>query len=255
MNFHKSLVLLHEAILSGTSSQASSYIKGNEFLSAEARLQIYIESYRMRLAQALQADFPCFIHLAGDDAQVLIESYIEATPPNHYSLDQYHIRFANFVKSLGRPRYIWEMAMLESAIAEVFWLPNSEALTVEDLKTVTPQQFGGLTLTLRKAARLLELEYDCESYLQKFRSGKKPKTKPSRKANYLLVYRDERTVMRHVLSAGEYRILAPLSTGKTVGETISQIMAEKAICHQEIAKGVQTWFTTWVKAGFFQKTN
>jgi len=256
MKFYQSLSALHEAIIQGNLDHSSGFVKGSEFLSPEARLQIYIDGYRIRLASAIEADFDCLHHLIGDkEFKTLIGNYIEAMPPNHYSLDQYHIRFPHYLQALGCERYVSEMAMLESAIAEVFWMPHSTAITAEEFQKIDPEQLGKLTLNLRKASKLLEFEYDCESYLQKFRANKRPKSKPKKTRNFLLVYRHENAVKRVKLTCPEFEVLGFLSKGLSVSKAIEQVFAIHPEYAEDIANNIQNWFATWVKNGYFVPIN
>jgi hypothetical protein len=256
MKFHQNLSALHEAILQGNLDHSNGFVKGSEFLTPEARLQIYIDGYRIRLASAIEADFSCFHHMIGDkEFKELVRNYIEAMPPNHYSLDQYHIRFPHYLQALGCECYIWEMAMLESAIAEVFWMPHSPAITADEFRKINPEQLGKIRLTLRKASKLLEFEYDCESYLQKFRANKSPKNKPKKNKNYLLVYRHENTVKREILSVYEYALLNYFAKGMSVFEAIEQVLALNSKDAEEITSNIQSWFATWVGKGYFTPIN
>jgi len=251
MNYSRNITALHEAILLSNSDGAGSYIRGTEFLSPEARLQIYIDGYKLRLATTLEADFKCFMHLAGEEYKTLFRSYIEATPPNHYSLDQYHIRFPRFIEALGSKRSLVDMATLESAIAEVFWLPDSEKFTPDEFKKITVGQFEKLKLQLCKASSLLGLMHDCEDYLQKFRSENKLSYKLKKNKNHILVYRNSNEVKRHRLTEPEYFILKELNNGSTVMEAIESSLNNKNFAANEIMQNLQDWFATWVKQGFF----
>jgi hypothetical protein len=253
MKLYQNLSELHEAVLLGTPHKASAFVKGNEFLSPQARLQIYIDGYRSRLANAIEADFNCLKHLAGEqEFNALVKSYIEAVPPNHYSLDQYHIRLPQYLQTIKCHNYIQEMAALESAIAEVFWMPHSQALTAEELKKASPEHMGNLRLNLRKASKLMQFDYNCESYLQKFRANKNPQNKPQKARNFLFVYRHENTVMRAVLTAFEFEILSCFAKGFSISESIEQVFTLNSQYNKKDAASIQTSFANWIKRGYFE---
>lgn len=252
MKFHQSLCNLHDAILQGNPERTLALVKGSESLSPQERLQIYIDGYRIRLAGAIEADFNCLKHLVGDqECKHLIKNYIEAIPPNHYSLDQYHTHLPHYLETLGVERYIWEMATLESTIAEVFWMPHSQTLTAEEFQQVNPEQLGKMRLNLRKASKLLSFEFDCESYLQKFRADKNPKNKPQKAKNFLLVYRHENIVKRTKLTTAEFKVLTYFSKGLCVLESIEQVFALSPEHAEEVAANIQSWFATWIRNGYF----
>src|ERR1700744_6194484 len=88
-----------DAILENDATLAEQDIKPG------GHLKVYIEGYRIRLAQALRTDYPALCNLLGkEEFGRLAEAYIKATPSTSYNLDNYSLRFAEFVATSYRDK-------------------------------------------------------------------------------------------------------------------------------------------------------
>lgn len=205
-----------------------------------ARLDIYIDGYRIRLANAVTADYPALAALLGDARmQALVHAYVESTPPASYTLDRYPLAFAAHVERHAPEAAA--LAHLESAIAEVFWLPDSPPFSPP--AQPTPETLAALTLPARAASRLLHLDHRAEEYLRAFRAGENPRA-PEPGETHLLVLRHANEVRRHILAPAEHALLAQLFSGSTLGEALEHAAPG-------LASFLPGWMERWIREGFF----
>jgi hypothetical protein len=93
--------LLQAAILDGPGAarpEALAAVRGDNRLTAEARLSVYGRGYRARLVEALQSEFILLRAVIGADPfDLFAAAYIEATPPRSYTLYDLGSGFADFL--------------------------------------------------------------------------------------------------------------------------------------------------------------
>lgn len=242
----------HNAILKKDAQLVAPAIRGDDRLSAQSRMAIYIDGYRIRLTLAIRSDYPTLLALLGDASfDAAARAYIESTPPAHFSLDRYPHGFADFFRANSEDVFAADIAALEAAIADVFMDEDSEPLSPQELASITPEAFGAVTLSPRKASRLMRFAYPVEDALLAVRDGKTP-ARPQAEASYMFLARHNNEVQRHVLSHAEYVLLTALTKRLPVGQSLESAAESHADLLPEIAGNLQTWFSRWAANGFFQ---
>jgi hypothetical protein len=245
------LAQFHGAILHNDAGMAVEHLRDNGRLSPARQMAIYVQGYRLRLVGALRSDYPELLALLGDEVfDRLALRHIEANPPVAASLDHYPFAFAQSVVAHADV-FAAELAALESAIAQVFLMEDSEALSPAMLAALTPEAFGATVLTLRKAHRLLAFTMPVEAYFSRRRAGEVA-SRPAPCATQLLVVRHENAVQRHALEPLEYALLAQFSGGCAVGDALDALVAAQPGCEAQLATLLQPWFSRWASHGFFQ---
>ncbi len=252
MSMHSLMVEFHNAILNRDKNAFAAKVLPNDRLAAEARMNIYIEGYRLRLCEAIKADYPATMALLGNAFDALAQAFIESTPPSHFSLDHYPYAFADYVRDHGNDTFAADLAALECAIAETFLLEESEALSPQMLMNVTPEAFGDMTLELRTASRLLAAGYPVDGYLISQRKDEMPE-RPAASDAYMMVLRHENEVKRHHLTRAEFLVMEQLNNGLAVGAALEHVAEAEPELLPDIAAGVQVWFGRWTQNGFFKQ--
>jgi hypothetical protein len=238
----------HAAILANDAAPALPDIQETKTLSAVQRMNIYIDAYRLRLTAALRADYPTLCYALGDAAfEQHALAYINAHPPQSYSLDDYS---AGFTGAFTGKDFLHDLARLEQAITLVFNGPESAPLTLEYMQGLSPDAVAELQLSPRAASRLLAFDYDVNDYLQLFRAGSAPAI-PQPKPTYLYLYRHAHEVQRAVLAPAAYELLRHLFSGETLDAAITHA---STIYPDDLAANFQNWFAEWIQQGFFVAT-
>ncbi|MDE3036937.1 MAG: putative DNA-binding domain-containing protein [Pseudomonadota bacterium] len=251
MMYPKMLRAFQTAIFKGSPQPTLAIIKDNPQLDAGKQLNIYIEGYRIRLLNAVKADYLALRYAMGKaEFDRLAKAYIEATPSSHFNLDRYSIAFADFLARYWDDRFLRELAALEKAITEVFFMEESDPLESASLAGLTPEQFGGMVLIPRKASLLLPFTYPVNAYLTAFRADQSPE-KPDSATHYLYVYRHQNHIVRHELPQPAFALLKHLFLGQTVEEALENTLSQEANMAEFIIENLQSWFQEWTVAGFF----
>lgn len=243
---------MHAAILEKDAAPAAGDVRRNPKMSPEAQLAVYINGYRLRLIEAVRADYPALLALLGEVAfDRMAMAYIERHPPAHFNLDRYPHGFAAFAAGTMPGDFAADLARLEGAIAEVFMQEDSEVLDPSGMRQLSPEAFGEMKLALRAASRLLALSWPAERYLAAWRAREAPPV-PQPQAEYVFLVRHRNEVRRHLLGEAEYRVLAALAEGMAVGQALGAAASHDAALLPEIAGNLQRWFARWTESGFFR---
>jgi hypothetical protein len=230
---------LNDSIVRNYTKDIEPFLKKNPRISKQKQLAIYSEGYCLRLGGAVRADYPTLIYYLGEKkANRLIADFVEKNNSLFYSLDFYPFKFAYFLQGNKVDEPAKELALLESKIAEIFLLPDSEPLAPQDLLTLSESQLDEFRFRPRTASVMFRFSYDVERFIQEFRRGEKPK-KPEKRENYLFVVRHENSVKRHYLLAEEYQLLKMLFEGHSVDDAITEMNSE--IASEMLPQYLQKW--------------
>jgi hypothetical protein len=129
-------------------------------VSAQDRLDVYSQAYRIRLRDALASSYPRLEELLGAEAfDALARSYIDDHLSRFASIRWYGDRLAARLKE-QRPDEPWlsELAQWEWALAAAFDAPDATPLAIETLTAFTPEQWPTLCFDLHPSLQRLHLE-------------------------------------------------------------------------------------------------
>lgn len=219
--------------------------RASEF-SAAARLSVYQDGYVERLIKATLADYPALSnYLGAAPSEALARRYVEETPSTVWDLNLYSVGFAGFLSLQGVDPAALALARLESAIAEVFWLEDSEALVPEAFALVSFDAFASLIFSLRTASALLSLSYSAEEYLCAFRDGREGALVSMEE--FLCVVRHENEVQRVRLEPMEYALLSAFGRGLSVGTALEEVSLHHA--PDALLTALPGYFERWIRCG------
>jgi len=218
----------------------------------EERMTIYQKGYKIRLVNAVSADYPVLQHFVGDILfQEWVKEYVDATPSSSFNLDRYTHRFPAFLAKNVKISAAVELATLEGKIDFVFMAEESAPLQWEAFSGLTPEQFAEFCFIPRPALALLQFEHSVNAYLTDVRNQDLPKELVAQ-PEYLALCRTHYEVKRHVLDHNAYLVLQALCEGKSVGEAFEVTFGNM----QEplpTPETIQAWFRDWVMFGFFKQ--
>ncbi|MBA2491691.1 MAG: HvfC/BufC N-terminal domain-containing protein [Gammaproteobacteria bacterium] len=159
----------HAYLLYGE-QRVTARVAGTARASAEERLAVYGNAYRLRLLEALENDFPALKTLLGDgEFATLGRAYIDAHPSRHPSLRWFGTHLSNFVQRT--PPYdaqplLAELAAFEWAQGEVFDAEDAVALSIEDIAALPPTAWPAMRLEFHPSVRRLNLDWNAPSMWQ-----------------------------------------------------------------------------------------
>lgn len=129
-----------------------SFLQQDESVNLRERFGIYLEGYSLRLIEAMMDTYPALHTLLGDeDFESLCIAYIKDHPSTHFSLRYYGSELLNFIcdnKLFEEMRFIHEMVEFEWKLRHAFDAKNSDLLTPEQLKLISPEKWPQLKFSL-----------------------------------------------------------------------------------------------------------
>ncbi|MDH2432689.1 DNA-binding domain-containing protein [Pokkaliibacter sp. MBI-7] len=234
-------------------------LRGSAQLSAEQRLAIYQDGYRLRLLECMQAEFPALqLYLGEALFRLFVIGYLERQPSRHYSLYQLGAGLADFLAAT-RPagaalpadtaallRLPEQLARLERAQAEALRAPGCEHLPAASLS-----ERGWLSwpaLALPATSQLVQTEFGLLAYLQQADHYMLARQRgeeailplpPSAEPQSLLVYRHQYRINVVRLEPWQAALIRQLQQG--TGCDWAQLAAVLALPESELLTRLSLW--------------
>ena len=126
----------------------------------ERRWTIYQNAYVVRLAEAIEDDYPAMARITGADAfRALCRRYLTAFPPHSYDIGRAGERLADYLP--GDPiakelPFLSDLARMERALVEAMVAPDHEALRWDEVVAMPAHTFAETPLPLAPATTLLD---------------------------------------------------------------------------------------------------
>lgn len=117
--------------------------------SAEKRLNVYYQAYRLRLLEILKLDYPKAYQLLGPERfEQAFMDYLQQYPSQHFSVRYFGQHFSEFLSNppFDTTPYLAEMAKFEWAIIFTTDALDAPVMHKKDLH-ITPQDWAYLRLT------------------------------------------------------------------------------------------------------------
>jgi hypothetical protein len=232
-----------------------SVISRSRQLSALDRLGIYAEMYYLRLIEVLTAEYPTTRTVLGDQLfERACRAFVARNPSTERTLQSLSVRFprflARYLKGRRRARLAVDIARIERAMEDVFDAPRTEPLRYEALQKVPAGAWGGLTLRLTPALRLLELECDADACMTALRSHR-PRRTPRARPCYVIVYRHNLRAWRLKVSREQFELLRLLGKGWPIGRAVYRSCRNLRVCADRLPALLSGWFRNWTAEGLF----
>lgn len=153
-------------------------IVDSERVSADTRLGIYANAYRLRLLEALTTDYPGLKAMAGDEEfERLGSAYIDAHPSRHRSLRWFGDALGEFLRTTepyARYPVFAEMAAFEWAMSDAFDAEDRPPVTVSDMAAIAPDTWPVLTFATHPSMRRLDLRWNVPTVWKAIDTGAEP---------------------------------------------------------------------------------
>ncbi|MDR3418643.1 MAG: DNA-binding domain-containing protein [Nevskia sp.] len=222
--------LLQGYILRGAAG-AEALVAGDARADAATRLGVYGDAYRLRLLEVLGSDYPVLRALAGEERfDALGLAYIEAHPSDTPSARWFGRHLPDFLRrdpdAAGEP-ILAELARFEWSQGEVFDAPGAEALELQAVAAVPPENWPAMRLLLNPASRRLDLRWNAPDLFKAHQAGKPlPAPRRKRQLQHWLLWRDAGLDLRwRPLSGDEAAALDAAAEGRSFGE-ICELLCE-----------------------------
>ena len=221
--------------------------------SAE-RLGVYGRAYFARLIEVMRELFPCFRHAVGSEVfDGFALEYLTAYPPRSYTLSRLADHFVEHLRQT-QPReapwggFLIDLARLEQAIDETFDGPGPEEFSPLQLPSAD-KLCGDIRLPLVPGFRMLEFGFPVSSYYTAWKA-ETADSWPDEQQQFVALLRRDYIVRRYELSQPQFKLLAALHRGETLGAALEK-MAVSENHSEDLPSLIQQWFTKWAAERFF----
>ena len=154
------------------------HVHGSAQVSAEERLAIYANAYRLRLLEALGTDYPGLHTVLGDDEfDAMGRAYIAAHPSAYFSLRWFGDRLSEFLRSTApysQYPVFAEMATFEWAKSDAFDAADSAVANISDMAAIPPDAWPGLRFIPHHSLRRLDLRWNVPTVWKEIDAGREP---------------------------------------------------------------------------------
>lgn len=129
--------------------------------SSAERFMVYTEAYRLRLIEALSADYPALKDRLGDEGfDAMGRAYIDASPSDQFSIRWFGRHLSRFLAKTppyaGQPG-LNDLASFEWALSEAFDAPESALTDYNQLAAIDPAYWPSLKLCFHPSLRRIDL--------------------------------------------------------------------------------------------------
>jgi hypothetical protein len=258
----------------GTSnkSEADAIIRPNDRLTSFERLEIYNRQYWFRLYSSFEEDFPGLQTILGRARfDSLMRAYLTDCPSESFTLRNLGSRLEAWLGE--HPEHLGPHAQLALDMVRLEWA-HIEAFDSEERPRLGAKKFAAIdensTLRLQPHLRVLALSWPVDDLLLQVRTENGSAASSTNNASVarrrrhvrhiagmaprpiqLAIHRHENTVWYKELSPEEYRLLAALIEGKTLGESIDLALRDSEIPEEQRPAFLQEAFANWSMLGWF----
>jgi len=249
----------------------TSFIKPNRRLTSRERLEIYSRSYWYRLIDSMYEDFPGLRAVVGQRAfDKLVRAYLADCPSRSFTLRDLGSRLESWLKV--NPRYAGSRCPLALDMIRVEWA-HIEAWDAREEKTLGPEDLlelgPKLRIRLQPFVRLLELHYPVDDLRLRVNSaphetasnaavkktrrmvGAAARLKPEQ--IFAAVHRLDFEIYYRRLTPEEFRLLAAMRDGRTIGAALAACCKSSSLAPAELRANLEIWFAKWAELGWFSK--
>ncbi len=149
-------------------------IAPDERFSADKRLKVYFDAYRIRLMEILKLDFPKTHTLLGDeDFEQAFLKYLLQFPSTHFSVRYFGQQFSQFLARnhpYSQCQLFAEMAEFEWAISFTIDAKDAHRATTQDLAKINPLDWPSLHFTFHPSVTSHCFDWDTPQLWQHIES-------------------------------------------------------------------------------------
>lgn len=209
--------LLDPAVAPGDLVAATAAVPG------AVRLGIYANAYRVRLVEALAADFAVLHQYLGDAAFAeLVQAYLQQFPSRHFSLRPLGQHLEGFLGSCSpyaEHAELRELACFEWALCNAFDAADADVIDGAALAQLAPEQWAQLRFGFHPSLQVIALNSNVPALWQALNAGSAPPSLQFAATPVSwLVWRCELRLLFRPLDTAEADCLACCRSGGSFGD-------------------------------------
>lgn len=204
------------AMIRGAEPLEPDWFTGGPVLGPAEQIGVYRDQYRLRMWNTLVDEVPGTLALLGPDAHRVLWAYLDACPPQSWTLADLAARLPEWLEAQAAPPAQVEMAWLDVAVNRGF-----SAGEGHDVDTAALTAAPRLRLQPHVSLRL------CTHDVHRWRSqaGADAVPDPLVPGTYgLVLYRRERRMRHRVVPEAWFQLLQALAPGCGLGEALQEVI-------------------------------
>jgi hypothetical protein len=213
---------------------------------------VYVNAYRLRLAEFISKDYPVLREILGEEEfEDLARAYIEGVHSSQPNARWYASRLPKFMSShcRWRTRNGWiDLARFERALGDAFDAADAPVLDMSAFSSIPPAQVPRLCFELHPSVRLLELTAGTTDVYAAAAEGKGKKTAvPGQGRKHVLFWRQEEQSFYRPLAEDEAMALNEVRDAHGFGDICSTL----AFCNieEDVTKKAASFLLRWFDDG------
>jgi len=232
---------------------APDFIVATDQASSTERFTVYTEAYRLRLIEALSADYPGLKNLLGaEDFDAMGRAYIDASPSDQFSIRWFGRHLSHFLAETSpyaEQAGIAELANFEWALSEAFDAPDSTVIDYSCLAAIVPTHWPSLRLKLHPSLRRIDLNYNApqvwqasnqQEYLPAFINNTEPQA--------WLIWRQQLKLLFRSLSIQEAFAIDAFLQGQSFSDVCSGLT--EWLNEEQVVLNAAGFLQTWLSEGW-----
>jgi hypothetical protein len=232
---------------------APPFIVDSSEASADGRFAVYTEAYRLRLIEALAADYPALKESLGEEAfDQLGRAYADACPSAHFSIRWFGGRLPGFLAEYPAYRSqpaVRELATFEWALSEAFDAAESQVVTEAQLAGLEPELWPMLKLRIHPSLRTVDLACNTPGRWQALnRKEPAPDLEIGPELTTWAVWRQDLRLLFRSLPKPESRALKTFRQGGCFAEVCEDLC--DWLDDTQVAVSAAGYLRTWLKEGW-----
>lgn len=206
-------------------------IISDDRLSAKQRLAVYYDAYRIRLMEALKADFEKTHTLLGDELfEQACLAYLDKFPSTHFSVRYFGRSFVEFLSTelpFKNHSLTAEMALFEWTIGHTLDAEDAPLITIPDLSAINPDLWAELTFRFHPSVQFVHFHWDTPQLWQHIDAEKPPRDPVySETPIAWLFWRKEIKSLYQSLTPMQAALYQGITQGQTFGD-LCEVLSEK----------------------------
>lgn len=215
MNLHVWQRDLQASILTASDQIQQPLNQGS--ISREREIAVYSDAYFLRLAEALQTNYPALFQILGDDDFYnLARDYIAAYPSSHPSIRWFGEQLATFLlqaEPYASVAIFAELAAFEWALRHTVDAADAPLMTLENLQAIPAGDWGQLSFKLHPSLSILSLQWNAPKVWQALMAEEAPPEPQSFPQPYLVWRKPDLTINWRSANPAEIHALNLLASG------------------------------------------
>ncbi|MEH6393874.1 DNA-binding domain-containing protein [Pseudoalteromonas sp.] len=203
------------ALLQGQNNELANHIASHGQLATSQRLAIYQNAYKLRLRAAIEQDHAQLgIYLGDELFDKMVAEYLVQYPSNYTSLRFFADDLPHYLRNnspFSEHPILADIAQFERLLLTAFDAQEHPLLTVDELESLTVEQWSSLRLALHPSVQLTHFNSRAVESWQAIKDKQLPPEPNSDSTRYWVVARDcERRTQFINVDLLEYRLLTLL---------------------------------------------